>query len=544
MDDYDDCDGEDDGADDDDVGGEADGAGCSTDPPPTSSSAPIDVDPSARPDRPVVDGVTWHRVKRRWIGHVWNPLTKKKEHTSPFPDARYDECVTARAALRARIDAACAAANVTRRVTAPAAKKAHGGLKWDGKKWQGQAPDPWTGKKIHVGMYADTPGEEARGVAAVAAKRAALVAAYDAAMEKRALDDPLTDGLPRAPADATDAVAEQVYWHVSGKTDPPHTPYRVVKSGETQYERACHECPSHAIPRSKGGNATHCVAHGGGCPHGTKWSACRECNPNAKKQVNNCSSCAKRLNKKRRTTKGGNGLCPDCDVHLTAEAKEAGSAPPPAGERWENVVLDKLVTLVVDLEGKKIAYESRDDMRNMLGSNGKRRRGECSTAHQRRPDLLYLVRDADAHLVACLFVEVDEHSHSDREPSCEAGKVDEEFQSLLQLAQTEGMARHAVARREVRTPYVLFLKFNPNTCDAPGGAIPLETRIKVLAKRCCDFLTTPTTEFHALSDAGKAMAPHVEALYYHSVKGKANLDYFDARATGAWDWRGNACPRA
>ena len=22
-----------------------------------------------------------------------------------------------------------------------------------------------------------------------------------------------------------------------------------------------------------------------------------------------------------------------------------------------------------------------------------------------------------------------------------------------------------------------------------------------------------------------------------------NLDYFDAHATGAWDWRGNVCPR-
>ena len=179
----------------------------------------------------------------------------------------------------------------------------------------------------------------------------------------------------------------------------------------------------------------------------------------------------------------------------------------------------------------------------MLGSDKRRRIGECDTNHQRRPDLLYLVRDEDAHIVAALFVEIDEHSHADRDPACEAGKIDETFQAILQLAQKEGAARGAAARARVRTPFCLFLKFNPNACDAPGGAIKLPTRIKDLAARCKDFLNRPASFFHELSDAGECMQPHVGCLYYHTKQGAKNLDYFETHAEGAWVWHGNMCER-
>ena len=86
--------------------------------------------------------------------------------------------------------------------------------------------------------------------------------------------------------------------------------------------------------------------------------------------------------------------------------------------------------------------------------------------------------------------------------------------------------------------YCAFIKFNPNTCDVTP-AIKLDDRIEVLARRCSDFLNTPAKEFQRRSAAGKANVPHVECLFYHSVKGKPILDHFDAHAKAAWDWKGN-----
>ena len=103
---------------------------------------------------------------------------------------------------------------------------------------------------------------------------------------------------------------------------------------------------------------------------------------------------------------------------------------------------------------------------HMLGSNKQRRSGECDTAHQRRPDLLYVVREpVNSRMVAFLSVEVDEDSHCDRDPNCEGGKIDETFQALTKLAQTEGCSKGAAARHDARAPFGLFLKFNPNACD-------------------------------------------------------------------------------
>ena len=146
---------------------------------------------------------------------------------------------------------------------------------------------------------------------------------------------------------------------------------------------------------------------------------------------------------------GGNGFCVGCEVLLKTEAAVAGSEPPPPNKRWEDVVLDDLIPRVVDEHGMKRPYESRDDHRHMLGSNKRTRSGECDTAHQRRPDLLYVVREpVDSRIVAFLSVEVDEDSHCDRDPNCEGGKIDETFQALTKLAQTEGCSRGAAARHD------------------------------------------------------------------------------------------------
>ena len=358
--------------------------------------------------------------------------------------------------------------------------------------------------------------------------------------------DPLTKGLPLGPKDAVDAEPDKLYWRPNRENE--HKPFRVVcgSKGEQGFgwPHACQhgQCTNRARQAVENGPKEFCGEHGGHCPHEHFWMDCRECGRGVK-SVAKCSNCSTQLGPKRRETKGGNGLCAPCEEHFRNEAAENGSEPPVKGKRWEDLVLDELATLVVDTEGNVIQYESRDDLTHMLGSNKRRRTGECDTNHQRRPDLLYLVRDEDARIVAALLVEIDEHSHADRDPACEAGKIDETFQAILQLAQKEGAARGAAARAHVRTPYCLFLKMNPNACDAPGGRIYLSTRIKDLAARCNAFLNKPASFFHELSDAGECMQPHVQCLYYHTKQGAKNLEYFETHAAGALAWHGNECER-
>jgi hypothetical protein len=181
----------------------------------------------------------------------------------------------------------------------------------------------------------------------------------------------------------------------------------------------------------------------------------------------------------------------------------------------------------------------------MLGSNKRSRRGECSTEHQRRPDVLWLVRDAESRIAAAIMVEVDEDSHSDRKSDCEAGKVHDTFQSLLKLAQEEGKNRLAKTTRlgEVLTPQVLFIRFNPNACDAAGGPIRLDTRIQVLATRVCELLNTPAEVYQQRSMEGKCMKPYVELLYYHSKRGGKHLDFYEEHKQ-SFHLTPNACPRA
>jgi len=402
-------------------------------------------------------------------------------------------------------------------------------------------------KKEHTNLFE----REEDAVAAINALRQSLDEYYWTSRTALAAADPLTKGLPRGPDNAADATAGTLYWRPNYKNG--HKPFRARctsagKSGSKWRPVCWHDkCGAFAQQAIKGGPGEFCGRHGGHCPHGSAWYGCRDCNPNVTQTMNKCSVCAVGLVSKRHESKGGNGLCYRCEDRAKAEAADNGSVPLKKTKSWEDFVLDKLTTLVVDANGRVILHEMRDDRKHVLGSNKRTRRDECDTNHQRRPDLLYLVRDSDAHIVAALSVEVDEHSHDPVQrnytPACEAGKIDETFQSILQLAQTEGAARGAAARAYVRTPYVLFIKFNPNACDAPGGPIRLDRRIEVLAHMCKDVLNTPASEYHTRSDRASCLVPRVQCLYYHTKQGAAHLAYFDAHGNGAWKWRGNMCPR-
>jgi hypothetical protein len=102
-------------------------------------------------------------------------------------------------------------------------------------------------------------------------------------------------------------------------------------------------------------------------------------------------------------------------------------------------------------------------------SSGKdvKRRRECDTTTNRFLDSAWVVRGADSRARLVVIVEVDEDSHDSRDPTCESGKIDDEFTSLQKVLAKEGAARHAVARPDAQMVPIVFVKFNPNAYDGP-----------------------------------------------------------------------------
>ena len=422
-------------------------------------------------------------------------------------------------------------------------------------KWFGKVNNPL--KKTATGKqkteYTPCFVTKAEAIAARKQLQAKLDAEFWSTRTALADADPTTADLPLGPEDAADAEPNKAYWRPN--TNHGHVPFRAVrmKKGTNgfQWIAACVDCAADAVVQAvadgQGGKKTHCLSHGGGCAHGKDPSSCFACQSDKGKDTRTlakfCTRCAAvALANKRTESNGGNGLCAGCEEGLKTEAADAGSAPPPKSQRWEDVFLDKLVTLVTDTEGNVITCEARDDLSNMLGSNKRSRRDECSTDHQRRPDIYWLVRDAESRIVAAVFVEVDEHSHSDRDPACEAGKIDETFQAILKLAQEEGKNRLAETRTgTIRTPFVAFLKVNPNACDAEGGPFPLDVRVGVVAERVRRILNADPAYFQSFADMGKTVAPYVQCFFYHSKQGAKNLAYFAEKAKGAWFYAPNYC---
>ena len=129
--------------------------------------------------------------------------------------------------------------------------------------------------------------------------------------------------------------------------------------------------------------------------------------------------------------------------------------------------------------------------------------------------------------MAAVNVEVDEHSHGERKPECEGGKMFDTFYAIQSLAKTEREKALGKSCDDVGlTPQFFFIRFNPNACDAPGGIINLTLRIQVLAKRVSELLQTPYEEYERRSKEWKCMAPYLEVLYYHSRQGANNLEHY------------------
>jgi hypothetical protein len=171
------------------------------------------------------------------------------------------------------------------------------------------------------------------------------------------------------------------------------------------------------------------------CTHGRR-SACKECYPVGKKLDSGawCVGClSARLSPRRIAAK--TMVCAKCDK----------STPP----RVEQVVYDAMCS--VWLEGTPDSPMPTPSIKDnqLIG---------CGSS-KRRPDMCWAYTDRIVH------VEVDEHSHRGRDPSCEVAKVDE--------------TNFGLAGDHVPT---LFLRFNPDSSDFMGG-------IKTLVKHLREALT-------------------------------------------------------
>ena len=191
-------------------------------------------------------------------------------------------------------------------------------------KWYGKVSD-----KAHAASNSEgkrkercTPSFATRAEAskALAELKAKVDQEYDAITLPRVEADPLARGLPRAPDDASTAVARKAYWVCNYQTK--HFPKRMVvtKSGKQgfRWAVACVYCPvdnASIANTDKRVVATQpsCVAHGGVCKEGKDPASCMSCNL-GKQRNNFCSTdCGALLQDKRMLSKAGTGLCAGCD---------------------------------------------------------------------------------------------------------------------------------------------------------------------------------------------------------------------------------------
>lgn len=430
------------------------------------------------------------------------------------------------------------------------------GVVWNKKtqKWHGVVHDvladrckSGNAKQLTTGVF----DKEEDAIEAHAKLKAKVEERYRTTTAQWVEEDPLTRGLPLGPKDAAEAEVGTVYWRPNERNN--HRPHRVVRvsAGKQRIKwiRACDLCQGMADVNVK--EVHFCIAHmpmEHRCPHGGKGQKylCTICNPKSIHFSNKCSQCKDQIIQgKQLLSKGGTGRCASCDKDLAKQAAVAGTTPPPKGERWETVCMKKLLPLV------DAGYEMQDDQKYMLGaliqdSKGKKRktRGDdpnavCDTTSRRRPDLLYVLRcPHTARIVTVIDVEIDEFSHKDRLTECEMGRVDDLYQAICKLAQSEG--GRGAAHPDAVAPVFYVLRLNPNDCDGKPR-VGQDARIQLLADR-----------INALADPAKRLTiddlrldpppstPIVETLFYHSNDAAHHLAAFEkAGAEGVWQWRGN-----
>lgn len=445
------------------------------------------------------------------------------------------------------------------------------------RKWIGRTSDVMAErsttakKKAPKLIYTKYFDDEDACYRALEALRATINAKNETLWAAQASEDPLTMNVERGPDDIQDAVRGNAYW--IPHRDYNHIPKRmvvVIKKADKQHGMAWASCCQHVDPSTGMGScstmahaskpnepAIFCMTHGGKCPCGRNYYACRVClNPRNGKKKQSAKMCKRcnftQIDGKRKLGQGGNGLCPACETDLKQEAVKAGATKQEAnkllnGKKMEDVVLDQLTPLIVDsTTGFGIPYESRDDHSNMLGSNKHHRRNECDTEHQRRPDVCYLRRCKEfGRILAAIFVEVDEHCHESYKLDCELGKLDDTYESVAKFAQTEGKSTHAVVSIDhTHIPLVYTFKFNPNATGMGSKTqFPLKERVQVLAQKVNALLNKPDSYFTDELTETYRSAPVFETLYY--MPDNPHLLAYKQKTAEGWDWTflGNSHPR-
>tara|TARA_B100001063_G_scaffold234030_1_gene250932 strand:- start:1372 stop:2088 length:717 start_codon:yes stop_codon:yes gene_type:complete len=229
----------------------------------------------------------------------------------------------------------------------------------------------------------------------------------------------------------------------------------------------------------------------------------------------------------------GSGMCTTCGRHRKAEAAANGATTPiKANERWEEVVFKQLLPLVTYADGTPFPPDQRDERKG--GGIGtpktQKRRRECDTTTNRFPDCLWILRDERARAVLVVTVEVDEHSHSDRNPECETGKIEDEFQSLQTKLGKEGAARGAIDRHGAEMIPIVTIRMNPNAYDKER--VRLADRVKAVAAVVRAYLHMDAET----RDTLQTRAPIVHVMYYHTKEGTKHLARYAAWASEAgWE---------
>ena len=389
-------------------------------------------------------------------------------------------------------------------------------------KWEGKVQDRSVrvgkrAKRIHVGYFVD-----AQACAdAVAAKQAEVEAANAQTLHAMAQALEHTRGLPLRPERPADAQPETAYYGekekgVRGSGEPKDFgPTRLVrvadksKPGGFEFKPCCRATLDSGAPCTSvvSHDGKHCKRHGGGfrVGEGRGNAVCTHCKTT-------------RLWTKRHPNHGGNGLCPTCEAQLKAEADANGYEGPLQSLRWEEHTFNLLLPLLVYADGTPFPPEQRDERRGGgLGTpSAQKRRRECETSTNRFPDALWILRDESSRAVMALAVEVDEHSHTDRKPTCESAKIHDTNVSVQKKLGFEGAATGARAPKRPMVPLVI-LKMNPNAYDGPRTK--LETRVQAVADLFHSYAHLPASERAALP----IHAPIVHVLYYHSKEGAKNL---------------------
>jgi len=408
------------------------------------------------------------------------------------------------------------------------------GVTWDARrgKWMGKVCDRSVrvgknSKKIHVGCFAD----ERACAEACATKRAEVDAAIAAKLHAMAQELEHTRGLPLRPSNPADAEPQTAYYGekrlgVRGSGEPKaFGPTRLVrvasksKPGGFEFTPCCianldsgEPCTSQTTNDRK-----HCDRHGGGfkAGEGRGNSFCTHCK-------------TMHIGPKRQPLHGGSGLCVTCEAHLKAEAAANGAeAPLKPNQRWEEVVFEQLLPLITYADGKTPCPPDQRDERKGGGlgtSSTKKRRRECNTTTNRFPDCLWVLRDESARAVLVVIVEVDEHSHGDRKPACESGKLDDTFQALQDRLAKEGAARGAVARHDATMVPIVTVRLNPNAYNK--RVVKLADRVEATAALVNSYLHMDAEAIATL----QTHAPILHILYYHTKQGAENLTHYAAKA--------------